>query len=314
MNIVCCSDNNYLKHTLVMLVSLIENNPGESIDIHLIGTELSEAGKQKAYDTINSYHQTIHFYEFNIHELDDMPRGNHDYISKATWCRLFIQDILPASIEKVLYLDSDIVIVGNLQDLWNTYIEGKYLAAASDEVNRCPEYYGRFGFPMDYNYFNAGVLLINLKEWRKADVKSQMLNFISNPHPILDNADQDVLNVICHSNIVELKLRYNLQDAIVRRKVVHIRPIVEQTIDTEISNARIIHFSCYKKPWTNRCIHPMRKAYSYYLSKTAWKDEKTKLTIKDALYMSAYWCAYWLGLTDKYRKSVSELAKQKNYK
>ena len=310
-HIVVASDSTYLRHTAVMLVSLFENNKGTDITVHLITIEPDKTELERFINTIKNFGQKLCVYNFDKNLLDTLPKGTHKYITSATYCRLFLQDILPTDIEKVLYLDGDIIVTGNINDLWETNIEGKLVAATSDEVNGYADYYARFGFPSDHVYFNAGVLLINMKEWRNADIKKQAFDFLANPNrPQLDNADQDILNVLCVGRIKEIPLRYNLQDAILRRSVPNIRRDVEATIEDEIKEGKIFHFSCKKKPWSFRCIHPMKKEYYRYLESTEWKGIIEGVNDKDVIYMVAYWCAYILRLTNRYRKIVSDFAEK----
>ena len=307
IHIVCCSDTNYLRHTAVMLVSLFENNKESEFTVHLIAPQLDEMEFLRFKTTVENYHQTLRTYNFDITQLAEFPK-TRDYISSTTWCRLFVQDILPSSIEKVLYLDGDIIVSGDIIPLWNTDLNEKLLAAVSDEINGYEEYYSRYGFPKDYVYFNAGVLLINLKEWRAFDVKKKALDFLKKENRVeLENSDQDLLNIICVGKTVELPLRYNLQDALCRKKILHIRKNVEKILDHEIKEGKVFHFSCPKKPWRFRCIHPQKELYYRYLEKTEWKGQIEGINDLDVIYMIFYWVAYALGLTNRYRKSIKTL-------
>lgn len=292
-----------------MLVSLFENNPWADATIHLIGTNIGQEDLKRIKHDIEKYNQTLVYYPFDEDLLEGLPSGTHKYITPTTYCRLFIQDIIPQEVDKVLYLDGDIIVVSDIKDLWATELSENLVGAVSDEVNGYEQYYQRFGFPENHIYFNAGVLLINLKEWRGNNVKQKALDYISQPHPQLDNADQDILNVLCCERIKELPLRYNMQDALLRRHVPNIRKEVSSAIENEICNTNILHFSCVKKPWQIRCIHPAKRIYRKYQGKTSWNEEKTKFSIGDLFYMGAYWIAYALGLTNKYRKSISIFTK-----
>ncbi|MCF0180320.1 MAG: glycosyltransferase family 8 protein [Bacteroidales bacterium] len=306
IHLVCCSDSNYLQHTAVMLVSLFENNKEREFTVHLIGPELDKNEFARFTNTIENFNQTLCYYKFDQNLLKDFP-NTRQYISNTTWCRIFIQDILPDNVEKVLYLDGDIVVTGDISPLWQTNLNNKLLAAVSDEINGYDEYYSRYGFPKDYVYFNAGVLLINLYEWRKYDVRTKALEYLSKEHPALENADQDLLNIICAGKTVELPLRYNLQDALCRKKILHIRKDVEEILDSEIREGKVFHFSCPKKPWTFRCIHPLKSLYYQYLEKTEWKNKIEGINDREVIYMIFYWVAYAFGLTNRYRKSVKTL-------
>lgn len=310
MHIAVSTDTTYLRHTAVMLTSLLENNKGIQAEIHLIGVDLDSIELERFRNTIALYHQTLHYYPMSASSLEGLPKGTHSYITSATWCRLFLQDILPAYVDKVLYLDGDIIVTGDIKHMYDTPLGDNLIAAVSDEVNGYAEYYQNLGLPQDHTYVNAGVLLINLDAWRRKDIKKSALEYLSSAKTaVLPNADQDIINILCAGSILLLPLRYNLQDALMRRKVPYIRPEVEAQIDREVADGRIFHFSCVKKPWQFRCIHPLRREYYRYLEKTEWKYVHDTIAELDILYMIGYWCAYMLRLTNRYRKSVSAFAK-----
>lgn len=301
MHIVCCSDSNYLQHTAVMLVSLFENNKDTDITVHLIGPELDKVEYERFCNTVAKYNHTLNYYQFDLNLLANFP-GTRQYISSTTWCRLFIQDILPADIDKVLYLDGDIIVTGDISDLGRMEMGDSLVAAVSDEINGYDEYYTRYGFPKDYIYFNAGVLLINLAAWRKYDVKTKALEYLARTdRPELENADQDLLNIICVGRTINLPLRYNLQDALCRKKILHIRKEIEEILDDEIRQGRVFHFSCPKKPWSMKCIHPKKPLYYEYLDKTEWKGAGIGINDSEVIYMIFYWIAYAFYLTNRYR-------------
>lgn len=311
MHIAVSTDTNYLRHTAVMLASLFENNKGINVDIHLIGVDLDNIELERFRNTIALYHQNLHYYPFASSTLEGLPKGMHTYISPATWCRLFLQDILPSYIDKLLYLDGDIIVTGDIQEMYDTQLGDNLIAAVSDEINGYAEYYQRLSLPQDHTYVNAGVMLINLDAWRGKDIKKCALEYLSSAKTtVLPNADQDIINILCAGRISLLPLRYNLQDALLRRKVPFIRHEVEAQIDTEVADGRIFHFSCVKKPWQFRCIHPLRHEYYRYLEHTEWKYVHDSIAELDILYMICYWCAYMLGLTNRYRKSVAAFAKR----
>lgn len=301
MHIVCCSDSNYLQHTAVMLVSLFENNKDTDITVHLIGPELDKVEYERFSNTIAKYNHTLNYYQFDLHLLEKFP-GTRQYISSTTWCRLFIQDILPADIDKVLYLDGDIIVTDDISELSRIEMGDNLVAAVSDEINGYDEYYTRYGFPKDYIYFNAGMLLINLAAWRRYDVKTKALEYLARTdRPELENADQDLLNIICAGKTIDLPLRYNLQDALCRNKILHIRKEIEEILDDEIKQGKVFHFSCPKKPWSMKCIHPKKPLYYEYLDKTEWKGAGIGINDGEVIYMIFYWIAYALHLTNRYR-------------
>ena len=238
MHIVCTLDDNYLIPTSVLLTSICENNKGEDITIHIVAQDLKKESVAALRDVVEGrYKKNISFY---FPELDFLKEWNlyssTQYLSIATFFRLFLSSILPVELEKVLYLDCDIVVRKSLSDLWNTSLDGVALAAAEDEG--CGKLQ-KEGYLEKHNY----QLLYN---------------------------DQDVLNGVLSQEKKSLPLTYNLSENFYRKKR-RSRPEVWAEADSLLSDPHILHFTGDRKPWLPTCLHPMQDEYFKYLDQTKWK-------------------------------------------
>ena len=116
IDIACCIDSNYAKYCCVMLTSLLENNKGEQVSVHVLGNRLDADYRRSLQELVEErYGLQIHFYEIDSLLLDVFPE-TQSYVSLAAYCKLFIPAVLPSSISRVLYLDCDLVVVGSLAD------------------------------------------------------------------------------------------------------------------------------------------------------------------------------------------------------
>ena len=121
MDIVCCLDKDYLMPLGVMIYSLCENNKNEDITFHIVHNNLTYLEENSLRKITNKYVKRIFFYTINYSDLSNITIGNREQqkLSISTYFRLFIGDILPKHVKKIIYLDGDIIVCDNLRELWN---------------------------------------------------------------------------------------------------------------------------------------------------------------------------------------------------
>lgn len=307
MEIVCATDSKYIMPTGIMLTSLFENNMGEIVNVHLLhdeaSTELLEAIKLLA----ERYHQNIKFYLVNNDTFKDFPIGldyqlDHVGTSLATYYRLYLTEILSDNIDKVIYLDGDVLVVDKLTDMWNTDLSGYALGAVPDSYNNIVEHYNRLRYPPSKGYFNAGVLLVNLNYWRKHQVMALFMDYVKRNPDRLKCHDQDVLNYVFMDVKLDIPFRYNM----LNEYWFDIRySLVSWEYNTQIQEGQkspaIIHFTCIPKPWYKNCLHPYKKIFERYKDLSPWKDvpEKRWIPLKYCLEKWAIQLVVTLGLRKK---------------
>ena len=236
-----------------MLCSLLENNSAHSFQIYIVHSNLSPTLRQTLEDFIlKRYQLRLNFLAFNQKKVQTFPRKAEDHVSLATYYRLFLPALLPISVNKVLFLDADMIIKEDIMELWTTSIDGYSLAAIEDPDSN-PEK-TNLSIPLSAQYFNAGVLLINLRYWRQKAITQQLINYIKKHHSRLTYHDQDALNAILWDQYKVLSPEWNM---------------IQQTTT---SSPKIIHYLGTRKPWHLKSKHPYRADYFYYLKKTPWKN------------------------------------------
>ena len=274
IHIACNIDSNYVRHCAVTLVSLFENNRKEPITAHIIARDLSDAEKKVLIDLAAPYGNQVCFYEPDIKLLEGFTiRKFSKRISMATYYRCILSELLPTDIDRLLYLDCDIVIVGDISEYWNTPLNDETGVAAVADMG-CDEAarYEILKYPMEDSYFNAGVLLINLDYWRKNDVAHACVDYFHKyPERILFN-DQDLLNSILHKNKILVDLRWNVQDAFYRRPK-QMDEAWRKKYANVLKHPVILHYT-NRKPWEYDSQHPLREVYFKYLDMTPWKGER----------------------------------------
>lgn len=320
MEIVVATDTHYLKYACAMLISLLEHHPAEEpLTVHLLGVGLSNPDFEYLsllVETQDNRH-IIH-YSISAHSLEHFPYGTGKYITLATWSRMLIGELLSPTVEKVLYLDCDIIVRGSLVPLWNLSLEDNLLAATEDLCSNDQTLYNNLDLPYppaeDSLYFNAGVLLINLKKWRTLTVSSKALDIISQNKTKLKYADQDVLNIIAHGMVKYFPARYNLMEGLIREKIPLMRPDGYREIEQEIKNAVVIHYTNRIKPWSARSFHPYTNLFYYYFDKTRWRGERLNATLSDRLWRMAFIIGYKLKRVNHYRTIAIQGGKDVSYR
>ena len=297
IHIACNIDANFMQHCAVTLVSLFENNKSADICVHIVAPSLSEENQQILRNLVASYGNDIRFY-FPPEDLLSCfaIKKFGKRISMVTYYRCMFSAILPDDVEKVLYLDCDIVVLGDISEFWNTDLSGCGAACIEDIGKDEDERYERLHYDRSYSYFNAGVLLINLDYWREHKVDKQCVEYFQTyPERILFN-DQDLLNVVLHKDKVFVPLKWNMQDGFYRygmdKKVADWNSFRE-----ELLHPVILHYT-NKKPWNYDSMHPLRSEYYKYLDMTPWQGQRPLSSLKKRVQ----WCMKRLPYVFRFRK------------
>ena len=282
INIVACTDKKFIMPTGVMMTSVCENNMDTDVVFHIIVDEdVNTDDCRDLKDAVTIYRgKSVLFYHANDKmQKKSFPKGmNRNDITRTTYYRLFLAEILPQELDKVLYLDGDVIVRHSLLPLWNTNIEEKAVAAAYDCSSGRIEYYNRLKYPFELGYFNAGVLLINLKYWREHQVLNDFISYMENHADSIRCHDQDVLNVVFRCRKVTVPLKYNLQHLFLLKKC---DDYDYWKLEQEVLEARgdpcIVHFTSRWKPWRiyrRGWVHHFSSTWDKYQNMTKWKGVK----------------------------------------
>jgi lipopolysaccharide biosynthesis glycosyltransferase len=211
---------------------------GEPLEFHVLVDGVSERSRRRIFDSLPHGSASIRWIEVDLEMFRDFSTIR--YISKITYARFLIPRIFPDTISKVLYLDSDILVFDDLQALWATDLEGHVLGAALDGLDaQLKSQTVRLPVPRVRDYFNAGVLLIDLHQWRKAHIVETALEYLKRC-PGSPYSDQDALNVACDGLWKRLDSRWNYL------------AYNEEFDVSELAGEYkpgIVHFTTWNKPW-----------------------------------------------------------------
>ncbi|MGI4885948.1 MAG: glycosyltransferase family 8 protein [Janthinobacterium lividum] len=267
IHLAAAFDQNYVTPFYVLVTSIFHNNPANRFHIHSIATGVSEQEREEIRQYVQRHDSAISFYELTPGSLKGLIEPKQSYLSLAAYYRLFFPALVPADVEKLLYLDTDIVVVGNLAELYNTDLSG-YPAGAIAEVSATknrPD----LGIYEIGTYFNSGVLLMNIPEWRKQRISERAIQFIHEFPEKIVWIDQDALNVAMMDNYVKLAAKFNVIPSDIPKglpKSKYLEFLKDKTI---------IHYTLKEhKPWNVRGKNKFRHLYHDYRKQSPRAHEK----------------------------------------
>ena len=251
MNIFVSLDSNYIHPLCVMLSSLAKTNSDNSFDLYVAYSSLTEDDFVCMEKALGNLDARIHRVPVDENIFAGAPVL--DRLSKATYYRLLIGDILPESVDRLLYLDPDIVINKDLTEFYNLDLKGNVIAGGTHlygiiEMGNLSRLL--ISPTPKHHYINAGVLLIDLAEWRKTVTLSQIMSFIQKNIKFLLLADQDVINVLFSDKLLVIDERiYNLDEKTLKHFKNKLAGSKKIDLDWVRKNTVVIHFNGKHKPW-----------------------------------------------------------------
>lgn len=273
MNIICSFDDGYSPYAGAMLTSLFENNKDCQITVYVLTDHIGVENLQKLETLARKYTQKIIVKSVDISLFAGLPfGGKFQNISLAAYYRLLVDVVVPQGVNKILYLDSDIIINGSLKPLFVKEFKPSWqVVALKDSPYVANKAMLRLGLSKENFYVNSGVMLLNLEELRNMNFSKKAFEFIKCNMDKIVYHDQDVTNSILSRKEV-LPLKYNVLECVLMKK-----PIVDKYYSSEISeairNPVVIHYSGIRKPWHIECNHPYKYLYDRYLGLSPWKGQ-----------------------------------------
>lgn len=275
INIVFASDNNYAQHTAVAMTSVLVNTAcPERIKFYLIDDEIKADNKKKINDTVAKLHGNIEFVKITNASLNDCYVSGE--LSRASYFRLDIANILGSDVHKIIYLDCDLLVYDDIEKMWSIDMNGKPLAAtwdlgimASERIRKQKNHF--IGLPFDAPYFNAGVLMMDLDMWRKGAYAKEIIALATgNKYP---NHDQDALNKFFMNNWTELPLRWDVIPPVFNlfTKILTKPALRKKAIEAKLHPA-IFHYAGGYKPWEYEIHQGFNEKYYEYLKLTEFKN------------------------------------------
>ena len=275
ISIAFTCDEKYVKHVGVVIQSIFTNAAAEDRhEFHIVARgNLTKKSEERLYEVVAKGKAKLFIHQIDINLVAGMPEIH--YYPLEVYFRIFLPQIL-RDCEKVLYLDSDIIVLVSLQELWDINIEEYALAATSDisTIFGGQDYSNTLKtlqLPEEYVYFNSGVLLLNLKMMREMQLPKKTQEWILSNKDLIWCPDQDALNVMMADKYKYIHLRWNLQVTLITLFEYGKRYNQEQI--EAVASPAILHYISERKPWRREFKLPYKNLYFQYLVQTPWKEE-----------------------------------------
>ncbi len=241
MNILVTLNSAYVLPLTVLLRSLMKSNPNSEFTVYVAHSSLTEQDFQKISLSVDLSRTKICPIVISNEMMADAPVLKR--ITKETYYRLLAHEYLPGSVERVLYIDPDTVVIKPLDEFYNIDFGNNILAGSTHVFSVVRRFnLKRLSLPFSAKYLNAGVLMMNIKKMRTLYSSEQIFEFIRRNSRDLLLGDQDVLNALYGRQALALKPQiYNCDEKICLRYKLRENDIRRDTV--------IVHFNGSKKPW-----------------------------------------------------------------
>jgi lipopolysaccharide biosynthesis glycosyltransferase len=271
LSIACASDDRYLPHCAAMLHSLATHHAAGTVAVHLLHDGLDPA----LLVPLGRFATTLGLV-WSDHLVPDAVRARyptHPRFGRSAWYRVALPEVLP-DVERVVYLDADTIVTDDLAPLGSVDLAGHPLAAVTNALYpRTPlGFLADLGVPSPGDYFNSGVLVMQLEAWRRDDLTGAVQRFVDRGRGLDLWPDQSALNATLWDRRLHLAPRWNAQNTIF-----DLRPAQLPFTAAEVAEARrhpaVVHFIGPYKPWHHRSTHPLRDRYFEHRRQTPWPDQ-----------------------------------------
>lgn len=268
-HIMLCGDENYIKYCGITITSVLINNKNTHYYFHIICDQIKEIDIIKLQALSNKYLVNISIYILKCEEVNQLIKSvNKDtHISVATFFRIIGFSILSDKCKYVLYMDSDMFIMGKIEDFWQTKLPESIMAIT---VIDSAELEHKKDISVN-RYFNAGIMFMDLQKWNKNDLTQKALeNIIRFKYKFMD---QDALNILLNRKSLYFDKKFNY--------LTHLDSLINNVKTPSKDNLfatddlRIVHFVGAIKPWHSCALDfKIVKKYQDIKKESFWNDCK----------------------------------------
>lgn len=276
----------YVPFAGISMTSLFENNKDiEDIIIYIFDEELTEYSKNMFCNLAKTYNREICFIDTQeiVKEMQSLgiPKYRDSY---TTNMKMFAPRYMSEDIDRLLYLDSDTIICGSLSELITIDMESKPVAMILDSLST--KHKVLIGFNKEDEYFNGGVMLFDIRQWKKTKCTERIVEHSKNVRAHYMSPDQDLINIVLHDEIKRLNAEYNLQPIHSAYQYMQYYKYFgyrnyysSEEMSTALQNIKILHTFRYlgEFPWHKGTLHPHTPYFDRYMAISPWNTYvKTK--------------------------------------
>ena len=269
-HVTCNTDDNYLQHCCAMLCSLFENNKEMTFHVHLLTHGLAADSKIFVNSLCQRYGHKINMYDVDETKLEGVKFRKNRPLTKAAYYRILLPELLAEDIERILYLDCDIIVLGSVKELYEIELSEYALAACQDACPYTDLHRRQLGLDLKDNAFCSGLMMINLVYWRDNKSVERLLEYSRRDREEVYLHDQDALNSVFKKQWYVLPYKWGVTP--------HSIAVIDRCqkkfdIEEYVFNPRILHSASPAKPWLDVWT-PQRKFYVTFLKKSMYPNAR----------------------------------------
>lgn len=293
MNILYTLNNGFVPQVGAGIVSVCENNLNvKLIKFYIVSAGIEEKNKKELINLGKKYKREVEIIELgNLSDYFDFKFDTSGW-NPIVLARLLVDKLLPNYVEKVLYLDGDTIVRGSLEELWNIDMTGKTIGMS---IEPTVDKKRKKSLNLDdYPYYNAGVLLIDLKRWRKIQAGKIIIDYYRENDGKLFANDQDAINASMKDEILTISPKYNFYNIFYQysyhfmcKLMKPVEYISESEYQEAVKNPCIIHYLGEDRPWRIGNTHKYKNDYLKYLKMTPWDFQNFETGWR--LYFVCFW-------------------------
>jgi lipopolysaccharide biosynthesis glycosyltransferase len=264
-------DAGFAPHVAATIASIVRKTPAHKLHFLM----MQDGFDEDQIETLQAVAPAAEFTWISMadFQLPEYQVSNH--ISSATLFRLGLEQLAPETCKRLIYLDADLIVIGNLEELWNLDLQGASIGGAPDPglskaIPVVDPHWERWAGDEDAPYMNAGVMLIDLEQVRRERGFSRALELIAQHGGELPYQDQDAINWIYWKKWTPLPLQWNVQRFQLLKMFQQYMP---PESEAALRDPKIIHFTGPEKPWNMEGYHPWWWVYWDALSRTPYLSE-----------------------------------------
>lgn len=320
--VATAADDGYAIPLAVTIRSALDHlDPNRRLRLFVLDGGLSDATKSRLLKSWSDPRLSVEWVRPNLDRVRDLLTSEH--VNAVTYLRLLLPETLPATVARVIYLDADLLVRRDLANLWDEPQAGYAVLAAGDVAapfldarlalptfERCSYHlaahtpianYRELGLPPDAPYFNGGVLVVDLAQWRRERLGEQMIECLRQHRRHVQWWDQYALNVVLAGKWRALDPRWNQGAHIYVYPNWRSSPFDRETFVRLQAEPWIVHFCSPSKPWHYFCRHPMTRDFRRCLARTEWQNWRP---VRPENYLRLWWDFRYQALRKQWKTNV----------
>lgn len=249
--IILATDENYLPQTSITIISVLENNPKYYFNFYILIPNKFDEQTERKFFLIKKLYKNCKIDFIEMKDAFNDVKLNIPHITSPTFYRLMASSLFP-KYNKIIYLDSDVIVEGDIAKYYSIDLNGYYVAGVkAPSYHAAPDgnkkYCKNNGLPAIDQYINAGVIIMNLEELRKNNMEDLFIELSKKGYR---SQDQDVINGACYGHIKHLHYKYNCMITKYENERKQLKKVFTTEEINEANNMPvIIHYAAEEKPW-----------------------------------------------------------------